>query len=194
MNDSINYGPSTLTRTWSDYDNKSNYEYITENVIVLPWIATVIIILLSFSSIRLKLFRWIKGHILGVDDIDNEEIGLVDVLFQKIESVRCVLFRSKSREIETMKGKQLQGTESKLSKKDDSKSTLKNIALASTNYGQNTSQQSQTISYDTNLEPAFLNEEDYPEDWLTYDPIRGLISRNKLKELREREHSQEANE
>ena len=31
------------------------------------------------------------------------------------------------------------------------------------------------VEYSANIEPAFLNEEDYPVGWLVYDPIRGEV-------------------
>ena len=38
------------------------------------------------------------------------------------------------------------------------------------------------ISFDAgNIEPAFLNDEDYSKDWLMYDPSKGkLVSRKAL--------------
>lgn len=186
-----NHESSTLFGSWSDYDNGSNFKDCTEHIFVLPWISTVIIILLSFSSVRLKLLKWFKWYILGVNENEIEEISLYEVVFHKIQSVQRALLRTKDREVR--KGTQLEGPESKTTKKDNSKPVLKNIALSSTIYEPMTSQPKQTISYDTNLEPAFLNEEDYPEDWLTYDPIRGLISRRTLKELQEKDHSDGTN-
>lgn len=36
------------------------------------------------------------------------------------------------------------------------------------------------VSFDINsLEPTFLHEEDYPEDWMEYDPIKGALVRRK---------------
>jgi hypothetical protein len=126
-----------------------------------------------------------------MNENEYEENSIFEVLFHKIKSIRNVLLRTKARE--ARKGIKLEGSESKTTKKDNSKPELKNIALSSTVYEPMMSQPKQTISYDTNIEPAFLNEEDYPEDWLTYDPIRGLISRRTLKELQEKEHSDVTN-
>lgn len=40
---------------------------------------------------------------------------------------------------------------------------------------------SSNVEYNTNIEPAFLNEEDYPPGWLVYDPIRGdVVTRESL--------------
>lgn len=187
MDNSTMNDPNSFTRTWIDHGSESYSSKIIENTIILPWIATVIIILLSFSSIRLKILRWFKRFITGADELDNEEINLFDVLLNKIESIRCFLFRVKG--MEAAKGPQLPDDDSKKPAKDYSNiSTLKNIALTSSNYTQIRSQRTQSISHDTNLEPAFLHEEDYPEDWLTYDPIRGLISRRLLKELQEKDN------
>lgn len=171
----------------SDYGSESYSSEIIENTFILPWIATVIVIFLSFSSsIRLKILRWFKRFITGADELDNEEINLFAVLLNKIESMRCFLFRVKG--IEATEGPQLPDDDSKKPSKDPSMgSTLKNIALTSPNNTQMQFQRTQSISYHTNLEPAFLHEEDYPEDWLTYDPIRGLISRRLLKELQEKD-------
>lgn len=35
--------------------------------------------------------------------------------------------------------------------------------------------QPSTIEYNTNIEPAFLNDKDYPSGWLVYDPIWGEV-------------------
>jgi len=38
------------------------------------------------------------------------------------------------------------------------------------------------------IEPAFVTEEEYPSDWLTYDPIQGcVILRKKLNVVEEGE-------
>jgi hypothetical protein len=191
MDDSTMKDPESFTRTWSDYGSESYSSKIIENTIILPWIATVIIILLSFSSVRLKIWRWFRRFITGPDEVDNEEINLFDVLLNKIGSIRCFLFRVQG--MEAAKSPQLPDDDSKKPAKDYSKiSTLKNIALTSSDHTQIKSQRTQSISYDTNLEPAFLHEEDYPEDWLTYDPLRGLISRRLLKELQEKDHLDKA--
>ena len=43
-----------------------------------------------------------------------------------------------------------------------------------------------TISFDVNsLEPTFLNEEDYPDDWIEYDPISGTLVKRKEKKANE---------
>jgi hypothetical protein len=40
---------------------------------------------------------------------------------------------------------------------------------------------SNNVSFDPNIEPAFLNDEDYPDDWMVYDPVQGkVVSRKEL--------------
>jgi hypothetical protein len=44
-------------------------------------------------------------------------------------------------------------------------------------------QQYDHISFDGDVEPAFLNDEDYPDDWMVYDPNQGKLVRKKDLEI-----------
>jgi hypothetical protein len=49
-------------------------------------------------------------------------------------------------------------------------------------YYHSESKKSKVVSFDPNIEPAFLNDNDYPDDWMVYDPIQGkIVSRKELK-------------
>lgn len=41
------------------------------------------------------------------------------------------------------------------------------------------------IDFSTDIEPAFLNDSDYPEGWLIYDPLRDLIPKEEADRLRD---------
>jgi hypothetical protein len=76
-------------------------------------------------------------------------------------------------------------TKEKLAKK-----TLPNIIMPQINEREHlqeknriAKQQYDHISFDGDVEPAFLNDEDYPDDWMVYDPNQGKLVRKKDLEI-----------
>ena len=73
-----------------------------------------------------------------------------------------------------------------ITKKKMTKKSLPNIAMPRIDQRDNLQEQNRIakqqydrISFDGNIEPAFLNDEEYPDDWMVYNPSQGKLVRKK---------------
>lgn len=174
--------------------NDHKYSHDSESVInqkVAALIATIILILFSISSIRSKMVELLLKAARNFSSIYFVDTTVFDNVLNKLESLICLLVRQQSDDmIIEPKIKNLPVPESK---KISSKSELRNIVLPlAKDFVRTPGVHTREKSNDVDIEPTFLQDEDYPEKWMTYDPVKGLIYRRLLNQHQEGKLSDEA--